>query len=122
MRRCELTEEIKVTLEKWAKSSGFPYIEPDGAFIIADDQGNPIMACKPKQIVELYLWVDPNAAPLIKLHALRKLHDIMIPELKAQGISEVNAFLPPEIERKFGRRLMRTFGWVRNWISYCKVL
>ena len=109
-------------LERWAKESGFPYIEAIEVYVVADEDDQPVMACAPHQIVELYLWVDGAQHPAMRLHALRLLHDAMIPALKAQGIDEVNAFLPPEIERKFGRRLMRSFGWVRNWVSFARKL
>lgn len=122
MRTRAITTTDAPILEAWAKSSGFPYIEPKEAFVVVDDEDHPIMACSPHQIIELYLWSDPSRTPALKLHALRMLHDTMIPEMKARGITEVNAFLPPDIERKFGRRLVRTFQWVRNWTSYCKLL
>lgn len=122
MKLRALLHSDKAILDKWAKASGYPYIEIEDAVVIADDDGNPIMACAPRTLVELYLWADPQQHPAAKLHALRMLHEKMAPWIKAQGYSEVNAFLPPEIERKFGRRLMRTFGWVRNWVSYCKIL
>lgn len=109
-------------LEAWAKASGFPYIQPIEAMVVVDDEDHPIMACAPNAIIELYLWADPNQHPAAKLYALRMLHETMTPWIKGQGYSEVNAFLPPEIEGKFGRRLMRTFGWVRNFTSYCKIL
>jgi len=108
-------------LARWAEASGFPYVEPNGGtYVVVDEEDRPVMACAPHQIMELYLWADPEQAPAVKLYALRLLHDGMIPAMQALGIHEVNAFLPPEIEWKFGRRLMRTFGWVRNWPSFAK--
>lgn len=80
------------------------------------------MAAAPHIIVEMYLWADPSHPPTVKLHALRMLHDALIPEMKRRGFTEVNAFLPPEIERSFGRRLMRSFGWCKNWGSYFRIL
>lgn len=109
-------------LERWAQESGFPYVQALEVYVVADDDDQPVMACAPHQIVELYLWVDGKQHPAAKLHAIRKLHDVMIPALKKRGISEVNAFLPPQIERKFGRRLIKSFGWVRNWASFARKL
>jgi len=122
MRVRPIKPEDRPTLERWAHESGFPYIEPSEAWVVADEDDAPVMACAPQQIVELYLWVDRVQHPATRLHALRLLHDAMIPDLKARGIGEVNAFLPPQIDRKFGRRLMRTFGWVRNWASFARKL
>lgn len=109
-------------LKEWAAASGFPYIEPVDAVVVVDEDDRPIMACAPRQIIELYLWADAGHAPPVKLHALRLLHDSMTPEMKRRGFGEVNAFIPPSIAEQFGRRLARSFGWVRNWPSFCKHL
>lgn len=108
-------------LDAWAKASGYPYPSNVGDCVcVVDENDQPIAACSPNMIVELYLWADPDQHPAAKLAAIRALHDSMIPMLRVEGISEVNAFLPPEIAAKFGRRLERTFGWVKNWQSWAK--
>lgn len=122
MRTREIRPSDLPLLKQWAEASGFPYIEPVGATVVVDDEDRPIMACAPRRIIELYLWADSCQNPAVKLHAIRLLHDAMTPEMKRLGFDEVNAFLPPSIAEKFGRRLARTFGWVRNWPSFCKKL
>ena len=109
-------------LKEWAADSGFPYIEPVNAMVVTDDEDRPIMACASRPIIELYLWADASRTPPLKLHALRMLHDDLAPIMKRQGFDEVNAFLPPTISQTFGRRLTRSFGWVKNWPSFCKKL
>ncbi len=109
-------------LKEWAGASGFPYIEPVNALVITDDDDRPIMACASRPIVELYLWADGERPAPVKLAALRMLHAELTPTMKQQGFNEVNAFLPPTIAETFGRRLVRSFGWVKNWPSYYKKL
>lgn len=112
-----------VRLDELAMASGFEYIAPPAStFVVVDDSGSIVMACGPRQIVELYLWADDTRDPAVKLAALRLLHETMAPDLKARGTKEVNAFLPPGIANKFGRRLAKMFGWKPNWPSWCKTL
>lgn len=112
-------------LHAMAEASEFPYPELSEArlascYVVVDDQDRPIMACAAEQILQLYLFVGDVDGAAAKLHAIRLLHDAMAADLKEKGYREVNAFLPPSIARKFGRRLERSFGWVRNWASWAK--
>ena len=112
-------------LQQMAADSGYPYPAPEDAAIeavhvVVDENDQPVMAAAAKRIIELYLWAGAFDHPAAKLHAVRLLHESMAAELQARGYSEANAFLPPAIARKFGRRLERSFGWVRNWASWAK--
>lgn len=126
MRIRKLQDSDLPALRAMAEASGYPY--PDlsnplieAVHVVVDDQDQPIMACAAQRIVELYLFVSPEAThPAAKLHALRLLHDSMAAGLRAKGYGEANAFLPPSLAAQFGRRLERTFGWVRNWASWCR--
>lgn len=107
-------------LRTMAEASGFPYVNPSNAeavLVVADSQDKPIMACAARKLVELYLWVG-DATPATKLAALRLMHHAMAEELRKLGYSSAECFLPPAVEKAFGKRLMRTFNWTRNWISY----
>lgn len=107
-------------LQAMAAASGFPYVEPSHAeavLVISDSQDHPIMACAAKRLVELYLWVG-EATPATKLAALRMMHRAMAEELRKLGYSQAECFLPPSIAERFGRRLERSWGWARNWVSY----
>ena len=44
-------------------------------------------------------------------------------DLLARGLDDAHAWLPPPVERRFGRRL-EALGWVRDtaWTPYCKKL
>ena len=110
-------------IRELGKSSGFPYEDPtaaniEAALVVCDDDGRLLMACAAERIVQLYLW-STDFEPAAKLHAIRLLHREMAKALKQKGYNEADAFLPPTIAKAFGRRLERTFGWCRNWASWC---
>lgn len=112
-------------LQQIAGANGFPY--PDLAdaliesiLIVCDESGQPIMALAAKRLVELYCWCDQSLTPHEKVAGLRALHESMADALRTKGYNEAEAFLPPSVSVKFGRRLMKTFGWVKNWDSWCR--
>lgn len=71
-------------------------------------------------IPEAYLWCRKGLSVFEQLAALRMIHEELAVQLKKQGFAEMNAFPPPAIGVKFGRRLERTFGWKRNVASWFK--
>jgi hypothetical protein len=110
-------------LAAMAEKSQFPYPDPqspkvEAVFVVTDDDGKPIMACAALAIVELYLFCDDEFDTYEKLHALRLLHEQMGKTLIEKGWCEVNCFIPPQIALRFGRRLERTFAWLKNWPSW----
>lgn len=113
-------------LRRMYEASGFGYQFPDfksGMFeaiaVVVDDNDQPIMAAAAERIVQLYLVRGDIAHPAAALHAIRLLHEALRPVLASKGYREAEAFLPPAIAKNFGRRLMRSFGWLKNWPSYC---
>lgn len=120
-----LLESDLPALRSMAEASGYPYPDPtedlESFWVVVDDANEPIMACAAQCIVQLFLWVS-DQTPAVKIRAIHLLHDAMAPDLKSMGYHEANAHLPPEVEKTFGRRLARSFGWVRNWPSWCKRL
>ncbi len=102
-------------------ASGFPYEMPHlgrmEAIMVIEQDGEPIMAAGAEKICQLYLWAS-EMPPTMKLHGIRMLHDGMATALREKHYTEANAFLPPSIAKRFGRRLMRSFGWLRNWESF----
>lgn len=118
----ELQDSDIPTLNAMAEASGFPYIVPRGTLVervlvVADENDQPLAAVAAERILQLYLWLG-EMPPHAKLRVIRLLHEAMAPELKANGYTEVQAFLPPAVSGKFGRRLERTFGWMKNWQSW----
>lgn len=94
----------------------------EGVWVVADDEDLPIIAVAFERIVQTYLYVPSVSRETFSvIHALRLLHEHVAPELRKFGYREVNAFLPPGIAARFGRRLARTFGWKMNWPSFYKL-
>ena len=112
-------------LRAMAEESGFPYPDLESGravevHVVADDEDRPVMAAAAAPILEMYLWCGDFRRPLAEVFAVRLLHESMAESLKAKGWSEVNAFIPPRLAVKFGRRLERTFGWRPNWPSWAR--
>jgi len=115
--------DIPVLREMHA-ASGYAYDFPDlngGMFeacaVVVDEQDKPIMAAAAERILQLYLF-GGEGNPAVKLAAVRMLHDGLRPTLRQRGYQEANAFLPPQICKRFGRRLKQIFSWVENWPSF----
>ena len=104
----------------------FPYDFPDllsphfdSIWVIEDDDGKVLMAAAAEIIHQIYLW-STEFSPAARLHGIRLLHEAMGADLRAKGYNSVEAFLPPNVSAQFGRRLEKTFGWVKNWASWTR--
>lgn len=113
------------TLRSMAEASGFPYPDSgdpliEAVLVVVDESDRLRFAVAAKRLVELYFWSDHNRTPHEGIAALRALHESLADVLRTKGYNEAEAFLPPSVSAKFGRRLMKTFGWVKNWDSWCR--
>lgn len=120
MRCRPLLESDIPILRKMAADSGFPYPELDdplieSVIVVVDSSDVPIMACAAKRFIEGYLYLHPGTPPAVKLRALILLHQDMAIALRNIGYTELSVQVDESIADKFGRRLERTFGWVRNY-------
>jgi len=70
--------------------------------------------------VQSYLLLDGDLHPATKLSIIRRFHYDLAIQLKAKNYSCLEAFLPPPIAEKFGRRLMRNFGWTKSWPCFSR--
>jgi hypothetical protein len=72
------------------------------------------MAILQRLTAETYLLHDPGAGtPRQRWQSFLALHDAARAAAAAHGLDDVQAFLPPQIARAFGRRLSR-LGWTRD--------
>ena len=108
-------------------AQGFAYEFPDlngplmeAVLVVEDDGGKILAAVAAERLVQLYFLCGDVEHPAAKLSIVRALHEHMAEALRAKGYHSAEAFLPPPIAETFGRRLERTFGWVRNWQSWTK--
>ena len=66
---------------------------------------------------------DPAPSPRQRFEWLLALHRAGEQDLLARGLDDAHAWLPPQIAKRFGRRL-ESLGWLRDntWTPYCKRL
>lgn len=105
-------------LLKWHEASGFQYQFPDfkqqnfiANKVIVEGE-LPVAAAAARITVEIYGFCDKDwGTPGTRLEALMLLQDAIAKELREQKIEDAHAWLPPEVSKSFGRRLMRKLGW-----------
>ena len=139
MRIREYNEADLSALVAMHRAQGFDYALPDLADPIfvsklvleendsADPRKHPgkvAMASLARLTCEMYLLVDPSAGtPRDRYARLLELHRAGAADLRARGLDDAHAWLPPPIAKRFGRRL-EALGWIRDdaWTPYCKRL
>jgi hypothetical protein len=110
---------------------GFDYPFPDIAdpifvskLVVENEEGCAVMASLARLTCEMYLLLDPAAgSPQERYGRLLALHNAGERDLLARGLDDAHAWLPPEIAKRFGRRL-GALGWIRDdaWTPYCRRL
>lgn len=126
MRIREYRGEDLARLREMHAKQGFKYPMPDvddSAFllrtVLEDDDGRPVMAALARLTSEIYLLADPEAGtPLDRWQRLGALHRAATAEAWRRGLDDAHCWLPPQVDRAFGRRLMR-LGWSQPaWTCY----
>jgi hypothetical protein len=109
------------------QAQGFAYEFPDltgplmeSVLVVEDESGKILAAVAAERLCQLYFLCGAVEHPAAKLAIIRSLHTQMADALRAKGYRSAEAFLPAPIAETFGKRLERTFGWTRNWESWCK--
>jgi hypothetical protein len=127
----EYTDADLSALLTMHRAQGFEYPLPDlrdpifvSKLVLQDDAGNAVMAALARLTCEMYLLIDPKAGtPRERYARLLELHRAGANDLRARGLDDAHAWLPPRIAERFGRRLQQ-LGWIRDdaWTPYCKRL
>jgi hypothetical protein len=89
--------------------------------LVLEMDGTVVMASLARLTCEMYLLVDPAAgSPRDRYSSLLDLHNAGRADLLARGLDDAHAWLPPNLNKRFARRL-ETLGWVRDdrWTPYC---
>ena len=96
---------------------GFDYALPDFSgkeFVsrrVVQDRNGIGMAAFLRLSAEAFLIADPQwKTPAWRMEALRQVQAVCTGDARHAGVAEVEAFLPPELAEKFGKRLTR-MGW-----------
>lgn len=117
------SDDIPILREFYTESEfayNFPDLEKlEAVVVVVDENDRPLMAAAAERLIQLYLFCPQDGHPAAKLHGIRLLHQAMVVKLREKGYNSAEAFLPPSIALRFGRRLERSFGWWRNaWTSW----
>ena len=114
-------------IESIHAAAGYKFPLPDlmspmieGAEVVVDESDTPLMAAVAKRGVELYLFCPPGGPvhPAVKMEGVKLLHESLRDTIVRKGYTEGYACVPPEIEKSWGRKLKKLFGWDRAWASY----
>lgn len=110
------------------RAQGFEYPFPDlrdpifvSKLILEDEAGKPVMAALARLTCEMYLLAAPKeGTPRERYTRLLELQRAGANDLRARGLDDAHAWLPPRIAQRFGRRLQQ-LGWIRDdaWTPYC---
>jgi hypothetical protein len=128
MRIREYTPDDAAPLREMHAAQGFDYPFPELSnqlfvtrLVLEDDNGRPLMAALGRVTCEVFLLAQPAAGrPQERWQRLLAMHEAMCRALHAQGFEDATCWVPPRIERAFGRRLRR-LGWVRDlWAAYSR--
>jgi hypothetical protein len=90
---------------------------------ILEDDGKVALASFLKLTAEAFVFVDhDHADPERRWLALQKLTACTLSEAARKGVEDVTAWIPPQLDRSFGERLI-ALGFNRSpWPSYSAVL
>ncbi|HEV2298292.1 MAG TPA: hypothetical protein VGR72_07230 [Candidatus Acidoferrales bacterium] len=147
MRIREYTEADLDALVAMHRAQGFDYPFPDindpifvSKLVVEDEEpdasgnneqngeGNRgpkiVMASLARLTCEMYLLADPHSgSPRERYARLLALHRAGAADLRARGLDDAHAWLPPPIAKRFGHRL-ESLGWIRDdaWTPYCRRL
>ena len=116
-------------LKELHRNSGLGYDLPQSlsseeffARYVVEDGKSVVMAALLRATCEPYLLVDGHwRNPAWRFEALQRVEGVCRQAAQDRGIREAHAFLPPSMEKRFGRRLIR-MGWTRyageEWRCY----
>lgn len=116
--------DIPILQEAHAKS-GINCLFPDmkhphmlGSVVLVDENDIPVVGLSSKLMIEGYLFFVREMDPECKFAALKQLEREYPAILRGLGFNEFNVSIPPQLEKSFGRKLCKAFGFGRNWPSF----
>jgi hypothetical protein len=123
------TDADLAALRAMHAAQGFGYELPDLSdplFLVrtvVENEGRARMAALLRLTAETYLLADPrDGTPRRRWQWLQSLHEATRQEATERGLADVQAFLPPQVARAFGRRL-ESLGWRRDpWPCFTRRL
>jgi len=109
-------------IERILAKQGLAYTPPEWADLavgaVIEAEGIVRAAAFLRTTATAYLLLEQEQRTREKIGQLLVLHKELYPAAKLAQITEVEAFLPPEMEQKFGRVLAH-LGWKKNlWPNF----
>lgn len=130
MKVREYTAADLVGLTRMHAAQGFEYAFPDLAnplflskLLLEDDAGQAVMGSLVRLTCEVYLLADARAGtPRERWQWLLALHEAARRDALRCGLDDAHCWLPPQVARSFGRRLLR-LGWRQPlWTCFAREL
>lgn len=109
------------------RAQGFEYEFPDlnhPLFVVKtvaeNGTGRPEMAAALRLTAETFFFINRGNPPEHAAKMFVELHQFTRHAAKYVGLNDVQALIPPEIEKKFGHQLLR-LGWQKQlWPCYSR--
>jgi len=118
-------------LKRIHAAQGHSYPFPDltspqfaGIMVAVDENDVPVQAIACRKTVEVYFFGDPTwKTPGWRLETFRRLHLAAHDLMLRLGYTDAHCWVPPAVEKAFGRRLQMIFGWKKSvWQCFSKEL
>ncbi len=120
----ELCAEDDAAVKQLHAEMGLDYQLPDGKSLVVrtglfNGTGKPVAVVLGCKTTEAYLLLDRKwRTPQERWDAVLRVISVAQAQAKIQGFEDVHVWLPPQIEKKFSRRLKK-IGFVRApWVCY----
>lgn len=89
--------------------------------VVSEENGVPVMGMALQLVAEAYFFCDPTAGtPQQRWQRFLEIHEAARCQTYGFGLDVAYCYLPPKLEKSFGRKLERV-GWAPNlWKSYTR--
>ena len=120
----------EMSLRRMHAAQGFGYELPDlldprlwiTQKILADKNGNPEKAILGRLTSETFFLDFPGENEFTRMRRFLSLYESACEDGRRCGMDSIHAWIPPELETKFGDRLER-MGWTKyTWPVYMRKL
>lgn len=102
----------------WHAAQRLPYQFPDPSplmtFVGGESKSGELAAIGAVRLTaEAFLWKNPEQSAIAQMRAIKNISETLSGRLASVGIRDVSAWVPPEVEVKFGP-LLGKLGWRRT--------
>ena len=85
--------------------------------LVAEHGDRIVFAALLRLTSEAYLIASPEGTPEERWEILKTGNYHLMKLAWRDGFSDINCFVPPKMERSFGKRLVK-LGWEKSWPAY----